>query len=94
MDMSPPVATHPRLLDAAVQGQRIVAQAVEQFGGIDIWVNNAGIFPSEKILEMSDALWDQVLDVNVRGVFAGAREAAKRLPCGPLLRPYADPLRR
>ena len=51
--------------------------AVEQFGGIDIWVNNAGIFPSVKILEMPDALWDQVLDVNVRGVFAGAREAAR-----------------
>jgi NAD(P)-dependent dehydrogenase (short-subunit alcohol dehydrogenase family) len=53
--------------------------AVKQFGGIDIWVNNAGIFPSVQILEMPDSLWDQVFDINVRGVFAGSREAARHM---------------
>lgn len=53
--------------------------AVKQFGGIDIWVNNAGIFPSIKILEMSDSVWDDVFDINVRGLFAGSREAARRM---------------
>lgn len=53
--------------------------AVESFGAIDIWVNNAGIFPSVRIPEMTDELWDKVLGVNGRGVFVGSREAAKRM---------------
>jgi NAD(P)-dependent dehydrogenase (short-subunit alcohol dehydrogenase family) len=54
--------------------------AVKEAGGIDIWVNNAGIFPSAEILDMPDTLWDQVFAVNSRGVFVGAREAARRMP--------------
>lgn len=53
--------------------------AVEQFGGIDIWVNNAGIFPSAPLQEMTDSLWDRVFAVNSRGVFAGSREASGRM---------------
>ena len=53
--------------------------ALETFGGIDIWVNNAGIFPNKLIHDMTDAVWDQVLDINGRGVFVGSREAAKRM---------------
>ena len=53
--------------------------AAKTFGAIDIWVNNAGIFPSVRISEMTDELWDKVLDINVRGVFVGAREAAQRM---------------
>jgi NAD(P)-dependent dehydrogenase (short-subunit alcohol dehydrogenase family) len=54
-------------------------RAVREFGSIDIWVNNAGIYPSVPILEMSDDDWDRVLDVNLRGSFIGAREAAVRM---------------
>jgi NAD(P)-dependent dehydrogenase (short-subunit alcohol dehydrogenase family) len=53
--------------------------AVKEFGAIDIWVNNAGIFPSVRIPEITDELWDQVFDVNSRGVFVGSREAATRM---------------
>jgi NAD(P)-dependent dehydrogenase (short-subunit alcohol dehydrogenase family) len=53
--------------------------AVATFGGIDIWVNNAGVFPSVRISEMDDDVWDHVLGVNSRGTFAGSREAAKRM---------------
>lgn len=53
--------------------------AVERLGGIDIWVNNAGIFPSVEIPNMTDEIWDQVLAVNGRGVFVSSREAAKRM---------------
>jgi len=51
--------------------------AMTEFGKIDIWVNNAGIFPSVAIEEMTDQLWDKVLAVNTRGAFAGAREAVR-----------------
>lgn len=53
--------------------------AVERLGGIDIWVNNAGIFPNANIVEMTDETWDQVLDINGRGVFVSSREAVKRM---------------
>lgn len=53
--------------------------ACAQLGGIDIWVNNAGIFPSVRVPEMTDELWDKVLGVNTRGVFAGSRAASTRM---------------
>lgn len=53
--------------------------AVADLGGLDIWVNNAGVFPNVSVLEMSDETWDQVFAVNARGVFVSAREAARRM---------------
>lgn len=53
--------------------------AVRELGGVDIWVNNAGIFPSVPALEMSEETWDGVFAVNARGVFLGSREAARRM---------------
>ncbi len=54
-------------------------RAVRELGGLDIWVNNAGIYPSTPLLEMTDQDWDKVLDVNLRGTFIGAREAGRRM---------------
>lgn len=53
--------------------------AVAELGGIEIWVNNAGLFPNAPVLDMPDEMWDQVFAVNARGVFLGSREAAKRM---------------
>jgi NAD(P)-dependent dehydrogenase (short-subunit alcohol dehydrogenase family) len=59
---------------------RVAASAVaEEFEGIDIWVNNAGIFPSVSVLETPDSTWEQVFAVNTRGVFNGSREAARHM---------------
>jgi NAD(P)-dependent dehydrogenase (short-subunit alcohol dehydrogenase family) len=54
-------------------------RAVQEMGGLDIWVNNAGIYPSAPLLEMTDEEWDRVLSVNLRGTLVGAREAARRM---------------
>ena len=53
--------------------------AVAELGGLDIWVNNAGLFPNAPVLDMPDEMWDRVFAVNARGVFLGSREAARRM---------------
>jgi NAD(P)-dependent dehydrogenase (short-subunit alcohol dehydrogenase family) len=54
------------------------AFAVKQFGGLDIWVNNAGIgYLMKPIVEMDVDEWDAVLGVNLRGVFLGIQAAAR-----------------
>src|SRR5690606_35923675 len=53
--------------------------AASELGGIDIWVNNAGLYPNVRLLDMTDEAWDQVMGVNLRGVFASCREAARRM---------------
>lgn len=53
--------------------------AVIELGGLDIWVNNAGVYPNVELLEMTDEIWNHVMEVNLRGVFVGAREAARHM---------------
>lgn len=53
--------------------------ALERFGRLDIWVNNAGIYPTGAVLDLTDDDWDRVLGVNLRGSFIGAREAGRRM---------------
>jgi 2-dehydro-3-deoxy-D-gluconate 5-dehydrogenase len=54
----------------------LVRACSDQMGGIDVLVNNAGIFPPCPVLEMETADFDRVLSVNLRGVFLCTREAA------------------
>jgi NAD(P)-dependent dehydrogenase (short-subunit alcohol dehydrogenase family) len=53
------------------------ANAVDALGGLDIWVNNAGIYPSAPFLEIDHDEWDRVIAVNVRGYFVGSQQAAR-----------------
>lgn len=53
--------------------------AISALGGLDIWVSNAGLYPNIPLLEMTDKVWNKVMDVNLRGVFVGAREASRHM---------------
>jgi len=66
------VADAAEIVSAAAEAERVL-------GRLDIWVNNAGIYPSTPVLDMTDDDWDRVLAVNLRGSFIGAREAARRM---------------
>jgi 3-oxoacyl-[acyl-carrier protein] reductase len=53
----------PAEISSAVQG------AVNRFGRLDILINNAGIFPRQTFLEMTEAQWDEMQDVNLKSMF-------------------------
>ncbi|MBI3346255.1 MAG: SDR family oxidoreductase [Burkholderiales bacterium] len=58
--------------------------ATEAFGGVDVLVNNAGVMANElpHLADTSDAAFDRMFDINVKGSFLTMREAAKRLRTG------------
>ena len=58
---------------------RTAETAVERLGGIDILVNNAGILVQAGLLDLSEAQWERVFAVNVKGSFLMAHAAAPQL---------------
>jgi len=60
---------------AAVDG--VFERAVEEFGRVDVAVSNAAIFAAEKLVDMSDDQWNDVMDVNATGSFHTVRAAAR-----------------
>ncbi len=54
---------------------RLVQTALEQFGGLDTLVNNAGILRDRMFVNMSIDDWDAVMKVHLRGTFAPTRHA-------------------
>jgi len=57
----------------------MVADTVEVFGKLDIIVNNAGITNDAQLLKMSEEQFDEVIDVNIKGVFLCGQAAAKQM---------------
>jgi NAD(P)-dependent dehydrogenase (short-subunit alcohol dehydrogenase family) len=63
--------------------ERMVAEAADRLGGLDILVNNAGICYHRPALEVPDAEFREVFDVNVYGVWLASTVAARRMaPAG------------
>ena len=57
--------------------QKMVDTAVKEFGTVDILVNNAGIIRDAMLHKMTDEQWDQVIEVNLKGVFLCTQCAAR-----------------
>lgn len=55
--------------------RRMVAETVERLGGLGILVNNAGVLRPTKVAEISEAEWDWVIAVNLKGTFLCAQAA-------------------
>ena len=55
------------------------ARAIEALGGLDILVNNAGMEEVRPSLEIDEALWDRILDTNLKGAFFCAQAAAEEM---------------
>ena len=68
-----------------------VKATLEQFGRVDVLVNNAGVTKDGLLMRMSDADWDLVVDINLKGTFLFTRAVARPMmknkgadgaPCG------------
>ncbi len=57
--------------------QKMVDTAISEFGTVDILVNNAGIIRDAMLHKMTDEQWDQVIEVNLKGVFLCTQCAAR-----------------
>ncbi len=63
----------------ADQVQALIDRTVAEFGGFDILVNNSGVLSISNVEELSEADFDQVLAVNVKGVFLCSKAAIPHL---------------
>jgi NAD(P)-dependent dehydrogenase (short-subunit alcohol dehydrogenase family) len=65
---------------ASVAGaEGIVKTAIETFGGLDIFVNNAGILRDKTLLKMDEPMWDIVISVHLKGTFLCTQAAARQM---------------
>ena len=70
------------------QVARMVESVVEAFGHIDIFFNNAGVIRVQNFLDVTEAEWDHVIDVNLKGVFLCGQAVAKHMVerhCGKII---------
>jgi len=59
--------------------QEMVSKTVDEFGRVDIMVNNAGIFFEGAVEDLDEEDWDQLLDVDLKGVYLCTKEAINHM---------------
>ena len=59
--------------------QQAVADMASAWGGVDVWVNNAGIFDNTSTLELSEETWDRMSAVNYKAMFLCCQAAAPHM---------------
>ena len=58
---------------------RLVSAAVDRYGSLDVMVNNAAISTSQELLDTTEEDWDDVMAVNLKGVFFGCKRAVEQM---------------
>lgn len=64
---------------ARLQVNAMVEQALREFGQVDVLVNNAGIYPINSFMEITEEDWDRVVNVNLKGVFLCSQAVARHM---------------
>ena len=73
------VIAHAGDISNPATAKALVAKATQIFGGVDILINNAGIFAPKPFLEQTEEEYDQFVDIILKGKFFLAQEAAKAM---------------
>ena len=60
---------------SAADMRRLIATAVERYGGVDVLVNSAGVQRYGTVVETDEATWDEVMGINLKGMYLASREA-------------------
>jgi len=58
---------------------RALVDAADEFGGVDVMINNAGLGGTADVLEMTDEEWSKVLDITLTGTFRCVRAAGNKM---------------
>lgn len=75
------LAVRADVADSAAVGE-MFARLKQEWGGIDILINNAGATHDGYLMMLSDRAWDEVINVNLRGAFSCARQALRSMIAG------------
>ena len=71
---------YPLDVSSAQQVADVFASVASDLGVPDALVNNAGVYPNHSILDMPEAAWDRVLDINLKGPFLCSQAFARMRP--------------
>lgn len=63
----------------------LIKNIIEDFGHIDVLVNNAGIYPAKSLNNISEKDFDEMMDTNNKGVFFLSKEVAKVMDVGSII---------
>ena len=73
--------------------QQAVTSTVARFGKLDVLVNNAAIFRTGLVEEITSEQWDRDLDTNAKGAFLGTKHAIPEMRKGGVAAPLSTSLR-
>lgn len=59
------------------QLEKFAGNVVKVFKKIDIWINNAGIYPQKRIVDMSEKEWELIMNINLKSVFMSSKVVSK-----------------
>jgi NAD(P)-dependent dehydrogenase (short-subunit alcohol dehydrogenase family) len=60
---------------SAADMKRLVSFALDTYGGVDVLVNSAGVQRYGTVVETKEEVWDEVLDVNFKGIYLASKYA-------------------
>jgi NAD(P)-dependent dehydrogenase (short-subunit alcohol dehydrogenase family) len=75
--INPRVITFKADVGDSRQARDLVEQTVEQFGSVDVLINNAGLNVDKRLHDLTEADWDRVVDTNMKGVFLCSQAASR-----------------